>query len=73
MNDSMRTFLVNNLNEIGKMTQEYVVELEKLKIEARNRFASYYGRKKIFDILFIINLIITPFLFGLLAYITFLK
>jgi hypothetical protein len=73
MKDDIHTFLVRNLAKIGQMSNEYIEEVEKLKQEARARYKGFYGRKKAIDILIIINLIITPLLFVLMAYMTFLK
>jgi len=61
------------LTDIDIKSKEYIENLEALKAESTKRYQSYFGRKKIIDILTYINLSITPILFFIIVYILIIK
>lgn len=62
-----------NLGEISTKSTEYIRDVENLKKDAKKRFESFYGRKKIMDYLIIADLTIVPIILVILTYFMFLE
>jgi len=65
--------LNSRLGTVADDTRKYIRELESIKSDSKDRFESYYNRKKWFDYLIIANLSIVPILLIILSYVVFFK
>lgn len=65
------TAMTKNLGKISRLSQEYVGNIERDKINAQKSLKSYWGRRKIIDYIVFVNLGITPILLILIVYLIF--
>lgn len=70
---NIEELIEEKINSLSEKSSQYIETTEKLKVDAKKRFESYYNRKKIIDFLVYINLALTPFLFAIVVYILFFK
>jgi len=70
---NIEELIEEKINSLSEKSSQYIETTEKLKVDAKKRFESYYNRKKIIDFLIYINLALTPFLFAIVVYILFFK
>lgn len=68
--DSTFTAHIDNLSE---ETTKTIQKLNEIQNNAQKRFESYYNRKRVIDYLVYANLVITPILFIVITYLTFVK
>lgn len=73
LNNKIKSTYKYNTDEIMKSTKNVVETCEEIKQNAKNRFESYYKRKKFIDYLIYLNLLATPILAAILIYIEFIK
>lgn len=71
MRDKLDTILGTKMDEIAKKTDAYIVEVERNKKEAQNRFVGFTKRKKLTDYLVQANLILTPIILIVVLYMLF--
>lgn len=71
--DKISTKILNDYSLFTKKSFEHVEDIEKLMTKSKERFNSYYRRKKLIDYLIYINLVIAPVLFLIIFYIVFIK
>jgi len=69
----IETIYKTNTARINKETADTVQKCEELQDNSKERFKSYYNRKKIIDYLIYLNLAITPILLIILCVIFFKK
>lgn len=65
--------LVSKVKTLSKVNKEYVEELKELTNKSKERFESFYNKKKLIDRLIFVNLGITPALFLILVFFIFFK
>lgn len=70
---NINSLMNENLGQISEKSTKYIQEVENLKIDAKNRFDSFYGRKKTIDYLVYANLGLTPIILVILIFFTFFK
>lgn len=73
MGNDIDSLLNSKLTDLSTESIKYMEKVEELKNEAQNRSRSFWGRKKIIDILIMINLAITPIALILISYWIFFK
>lgn len=67
------SILSSKLDDLSSKSTEYISQVENLKIDAKKRFESFYGRKKWLDYLIIANLALTPIILIFVIYWTVFK
>lgn len=65
--------LTSKLDSLSVKSSDYISTIDEMQKNAQKRFTSFYGRKKILDILVMVNLAITPILLLVISYLIFLK
>ncbi len=65
--------LISKLDDLSTKSAEYIAEVETLKVDAKKRFESFYGRKRWIDYLIIANLTLIPLVLTFMVYWTFFK
>lgn len=73
LEDKINQTYKENIEKLNEKTKETIEKCIDLQSNSKQRFESYYNKKKIIDYLIYINLGITPIMFLILIYLQFLK
>ena len=65
--------LVSKVKTISKVNKEYIAGLKDLTNKSKERFESFYNKKKFIDILIFTNLGITPILLLIILFFIFFR